>query len=387
MKLQFPTGTKQVSEEAVLSRRLLVGFVVATGLFCAVCDRPLAQICTAADIKSRVVELAYDPARPFNAVTYGDCGNDPTTINSCNNPPKPASPSTIPAATLGTYASDIAAAFSIAPPHLQTALCGLYDIFIVPQGTPLETTNPFFWGMRERLYQYQMHIGLSQRIWADQNFNRTGYPVADFESYVTDTLLGSGYSAYGYYTYYADTDSADPSDNRFKIVGVLAHEMAHIFWWNSAIENKSCQVQTPSGATRYRNFANISWRPKAMGNPHIARGFHRFGEDQGNVGNTGISVAKIADQMAHGNDNEFYNVYKKGYFADLFARVAPDEDFAESYKLWIWSQMQINLSIEIPSGSADFINLITGNFNSSNRLLQLPTKHTWIDSWVTGNCL
>lgn len=353
-------------------------------LFCGSCQSPAGEAalaapaspsasatapCLPSDIAGKVEELVYDASQPFDAEDYGDCTVG--SAGSCGSPPRgqPLPPS------LSGYASDLAGAYTIAPDHLKTALCALDRIYIV-RNPNLLAKNPVAWGMRDLRNGGKTHIGLSEKLWTDPTINKPGTPVASYETFVLDALLNGAFTGSG------STFAASPDgDSRLKFLGILAHEMSHIFWYTNNIEGTRCPIGSPGGGMIYRNFHLLdplySWKQK-VGTGLIRPGFHRFNDEQGNTNTYGTLVSLIAAAMARGEHSALPALYAFGHFASLFSLVAPDEDFAETYKLWAMKQAvpQLDLSITVP----------VDNHPRIVHVKQPQLKTRWIDLWTQHSC-
>jgi hypothetical protein len=339
---------------------------------CSVCQEGAAQT-PPCNIDQLVVELAPD----FNAVTYGDCDD---SRNSCNSPPQPAQSGTVPAMP-PTAVSDIQAAFNIAPFFFQQELCGLDYIFI---DTISKSTNPIVWGLRGRLHNSRHnknlaaeHIGISAQVWTTV-IGQSG-PYVAYENWVLNALLTPPPAAnlwMSQLTYKAAPDPASPSTpNAIAILGILAHEMGHIIWWDRAVRDTACQVQGPLAY-----FYQYSW-----GKRQSAHGFHRFGrQDSGNrtidrPDNEDVVSDLRSEDYAYPAAVNYLETIYGGEWASLFATVSLDEDFVETYKLWVLTDINnkqplTQLQIIIPTATK--IPDIIANLNNSSSKLYAKTQ--WI---------
>jgi hypothetical protein len=357
------------------------GFILCVGLVVVLCSAcgPVQQapfapttVCTSDEIMSRVVELATPlPGQPpFQADVYGDCD---VKGSACDVPPTPGNPS--------IYAPDIVAAFNIAPVFFKNELCTLDKIYIVtdPQ---LQMSNPVAWGMRERLYNNRTHLGISAQVWTNQSMNQGPGPYTSYESWVLNTLLnnlwpqGPSYSA------------ATPDRQDLRILGILAHEMGHVIWWIEDIIGKQCTVNG-----QLASFYSYTWHPI-----NWKHGFHKFGDQQGNKSIENFDKDKILKDLSQGKLNDagtkLQAIYGNENWVSLFAFVAPDEDFVETYKLYVLTQAQPlpdgtatalqHLTVQIPRPLPQSVDVISQDFNAPNS--NALKKHMWIDALINGHC-
>jgi len=284
---------------------------------------------------------------PFNAATYGNCdpGSDPNCAAKYG--PQPGGPS-----LNQNWVQTIQNAYNMAQPAFQTAMCGLKYIYIDNNpGSP----NRYPWGMRERAAGNIRHIGLPAGLFSNPSYST-------YETNLLNGLLGAAAGT--------TTVTSNPDNLNLKILAVLSHEMAHILWWHHGVANKSC-------GTRGNFFK--SWQSYDHNPPH---GFHQFGVAQsggssGNMPNESFLFQDVQGQAGVGRYGDLETIYSDGQWPSLFGFVAPDEDFAETYKLAVISPSLVSLTTTIPSQPATDIMQVLRNNTSV-----LSQKADWI-----ANCL
>lgn len=274
------------------------------------------------DIAAKVAELAPG----FAPVAYGNC--EPGAACSFHGPRE-----FIAKAPLAGQAADtalIVSAYNVAPPFFQAALCRLDHIYI-----DTDTKNPAkpsVWGMRERLNpdannQPRTHIGIAKAFLDDLARQRT--PYASYENRLAGMLLAPSpttpLKSRAVLSYTAAPDPANKGTNpaAIAVLAILAHEMGHIVWWEKDV-----------GAG---DFPRISWTSK-----NVQHGFHEFGvEDPQNPAqrppvkaNVQYDLRYLGQAKAAADLETIYG----GEWASLFATVAPDEDFVETYKLVVLTE-------------------------------------------------
>lgn len=350
---------------------------------------PRTPACTF-NVNQVVVELA-SPANTagavaFNAASYGDCD---VSGSDCDHPPQTSTANTVPSAAL----ADIQAAFNVAPGFFQKELCTLDHIYI---DTDPNSSNPLAWGIRERLHPSRTgsgqakHIGISASVWSILAASKNP-PYATYEDWVLGALLtprpptetqwmnGLAYSA---------TPDPAPSDgtstpNALAALGILAHEMGHIIWWEKGVRDNPC----PGDGSYFYQF---SW-----GKSQVAHGFHRFGRaDQGNRTIYRPDNRDVANALRYGDHPypipaRYLNNIYGGEWASLFASVSLDEDFVETHKLWVLTDATdtipnmhplTSLSVTIPNPAGPPNQPSTANILSllSNSNTKLYKKSQWI---------
>jgi hypothetical protein len=180
------------------------------------------------------------------------------------------------------------------------------------------------------------------------------------------------------------------------VLAVLAHEMGHILWWEKQIRTQQClnppANPSPPPANLPAKFTDFSWKTAAA-----TPNFHKFGIQNNGVGGFGgdkrkSNVPSKDDVVASIGQpvnalNELAAIYS-GEYASLFATVSPDEDFIETYKMWILNSAQPTSSgsgplsyliADIPfHGNIDMVN---DRFLNQNTLLFL--KAAWINTCLS----
>jgi hypothetical protein len=346
---------------------IVLGGIIALTLFACMQPQPsppplagkAAAVCDSNAIAAKVVDLSP----PFDAEAFGDCS---AKGSSCDVPPTGTSPS--------AFAGKITAAFNIAPVFFQNELCGLDKIYIVTT-QELRSKNPIAWGMRQRLQDNKKHVGISSAVWASPV---PATPYVAYENGVLDLLLEHLWSsppAPSYTAAVADSEA-------LATLGILAHELGHVLWFSDNIVSLQCPV---NGV--FDTFYGSTWS-----SINIRHGFHRFGAAQGMHSTENFTKDDIVKDLRRHKFSDagakLQTVYGDGNWASLFAFVAPDEDFVETYKLWVLtnatsgSNLQ-SLKVQIPLPSSLTVDVFD-NFNNPNS--NLGKKKIWIDSLTQQKC-
>ncbi len=321
------------------------------------------------DIAAKVAELSPG----FAPVDYGNCEPGPT----CSfRGPRDYIGKTTPA-TLSSDAALIVAAYDAAPPFFQAALCRLDHIYI-----DTDTKNPAkpsVWGMRERINadpnnQPRIHIGIAKVLLTDLARQHTPYAI--YENQLGRALLAPSpmtpARSVTALSYTAAPDPAKPPQPAaIAVLAILAHEMGHIVWWERDV-----------GAS---DFPTISWTGKG-----VQHGFHDFGvENPQNPpqrhpvkADVQYDLRYLGPAKAAADLQAIYG----GEWASLFATVAADEDFVETYKLVVLTEPGANptrqaltaLKVTIPGAAG--ADVLATLHNPATKLAQ---KAKWVRDLVS----
>lgn len=320
------------------------------------------------DIAGKVAELAPG----FAPVDYGNCKPGP----ACSFRGPRDYISKVSAAAQAKDAELIVAAYNAAPPFFQAALCRVDHIYI-----DTDTKNPAkpsVWGMRERINpdennQPRIHIGIAKGLLAD--IAKRPKPYAAYENQLAAALLAPSPMApaksLAPLSYTASPDPAKgPQPAAIAVLAILAHEMGHIVWWERDV-----------GAG---DFPAISWTGKS-----VQHGFHEFGvADPQNPPQRPPVKTDVQYGLRYGTPAQVAADLQKVYsgeWASLFATVAADEDFVETYKLVVLTdpgggagrQALTSLKVTIPGAAgAD----VLANLNGDTKLAQ---KAKWVRDLVS----
>jgi hypothetical protein len=341
----------------------------AVMILCAALLGLAGEARAACDIAAKVAELIPG----FAPGDYGNCAPGPT----CSFQGPRNYIGKISAATQSSDAALIIAAYDDAPPFFQDALCRLDHIYV-----DTDTKNPAkpsVWGMRERINtdqsnQPRIHIGISKALLTDLARQRT--PYAAYENHLVNALLSPSpmnpSRSLAALSYAAAPDTAkSPQPAAIAVLAILAHEMGHILWWEHDV-----------GASE---FPAISWTGKS-----VQHGFHQFGvEDPQNPPQRHPVKADVQYDLRYLGPAkaaaDLQTIYG-GEWASLFATVAADEDFVETYKLVVMTEPGTNatrqaltaLKVTIPGArGAD----VLANLNDPKT--KLAQKAKWVRDLVS----
>jgi hypothetical protein len=225
------------------------------------------------------------------------------------------------------YVDALAAAWTAAPPKFQDRLCNLTMIYIDPTANAASS-----WGYRENAGQfvpgysgsYNRYIGLSAALWTTPT---TEMSLDAYETSIVYNLLGWDKMKYR---------AAIPSYVGQAILAALAHEYGHVLFYEEYSPD-------PTRNFSYSNFCsgnfNTSWQ-----NPDTPPPFRGFGDpevkqkDDNTTDN--VKLHKLGFALLQGNfvkaATMLDKIYSsKGRWASALAAFSPDEDFVETFKLYI----------------------------------------------------
>jgi hypothetical protein len=294
-----------------------------------------------------------------------------------------------------TAVSDIQAAFNIAPSFFQKELCNLDKIYI---DTVPSSTNPPAWGIRERLHPpgatlpKRKEIGISAQVWTQILPTAKHPPYATYENYLFNALVTPYPSdandwVMNQLTYSAVPDPDPVNPNAVAALAILAHEMGHIIWFD-----KNVGTMTKCTKASRPQFSLYSWPGSG-----VVHGFRRLGQqDNANHTTDGPDIARISSDLRFDSPpnsklypdaaSDLLTIYGSGNWASLFSTVSLDEDFVETFKLWVLTDTTDNtprepitaLHVTIPT-----LNPIDILSRFNNARTKLHAKTQWIQKCLT----
>ena len=270
-------------------------------------------------------------------------------------PPYAHDPQVDPAAVDPNILADLTAAFNAAPPFFKDQLCSLNGIFISRHGCTgydPSTCNlrdnevaDDSWGFREP--DSDKYIGISLGLWnnaACQGTQRICAPP--FQTYQTRLLralldrtaqdkLPSVPAGYQLPTDFA-SPTVSPNTSAMTVLATLAHEFGHIYWWHNFVEPPGSEHANPAPVA----FCGGSFYPGGRWEgaivdvpPHRWVPFGYIAQPSSPY------VAPLADLLrsrSYGNVGEnLHRIYSSGRWASALAAYSPDEDFVETFELYV----------------------------------------------------
>jgi hypothetical protein len=336
------------------------GLILTTSLAAALCSQGIIAQASPCDAVTAIAAKVAFLQAGFDPIQRGQCGTA-----DCRYPP-PVDKSNLnrqEMLQLQAYQNRLCVAFSLANTTFQTTLLSLNRIYI---DTDTRSYKLLAWGFRDRANNNTTHIAINSAV-LDllQSYDK---PLTDYENFILQTLLkGNVPSNLKYYDAVAIDGSKESNANTdaFAILAILAHEMGHVLWYDAA--KWQCDY--------YYFYAN-TW-PSFT----VPPGFHELGQEWGNTTFDKPDVFEVQQADSGNAATDIAKIYS-GHWASLFATTSLDEDFVETYKLWVLTQASPHLEhlwVRMPAGVSPID--VVANFTVPNASYQsLNAKGNWVDT-------
>jgi hypothetical protein len=244
----------------------------------------------------------------------------------------------------GNVKNDVKAAIQMAPAFFQRQVCALTGLFIAPSGDS--------WGLRNTSDQSKKYLALSMELWPGGG-SGGAKKFANHEDDVVQRLLR-----------WTGPKHAPGSNNPANIsavtvLSVLAHEYGHILFYDTF-------VKTSKAAPDFTLFCgNLFYSQSWQTLPNSPILWRNFGDSAGDHKSDDVQIADIvnaappvgqADTLGAGAlFDRLYNLNNatgaSGRWASAFSAWSPDEDFVETFRLFVLKNSQTplqTLPIQIP---------------------------------------
>jgi hypothetical protein len=272
---------------------------------------------------------------------------------------------------------DLADGFNAAPPNFRQKLCNLTAVYIdttTCPGNPQSCFGANSWGFRNPNNTDERYLALSQGIWGSIGHSDAGrYSV--YETNLLAQVMAQENMRW-------PLSSATPPRPAFSgafsgstsiddvpaltVLAALAHEYGHILWYDvlKTPHNNNYKPSVlcrPNPNNKGGGFFDNSWDGMDVNRPRM---WLRFGEmmgDQHAHGITQIStLARLIQtmttpdefQMAAAAFDSLYdndNNSASGVWPSLFGAISPEEDFVETFKIYILTRPETNSHMPITS--------------------------------------
>jgi hypothetical protein len=288
---------------------------------------PPPKVCMDAKITDGDAYATSMLVRRLPSGTYNVANNA-----AANTPPDPTTFQ--PLALTDQEEPFLADAFDNAPAELQTLLCDGSRTLLVDDDDQVDEISG--WSLWFPGGTTMRYIGISHA------FLKNPPQLSDFENILLSGLLHNTDTTI--HTPIAVNTDAD-SVLSMSVLGVIAHEMGHILYYEKDVPNwMNC-------GTTSKRFAYGSWRKD---DSRIPRGFHgpgiEFNADL-TISDPESKPSGIAADLQQNTPTHFRQAARKlqriygadrqpAKWADLFAVVARDEDFVETYRLMVLQRAQ-----------------------------------------------
>lgn len=316
------------------------------------------------------------------------------------NPP-PVDPTPIP----GSITQDLTGAFNAAPDFFKGQLCGLSGVYIDRTGCSGydpstcgrltdEDIADHSWGFR-KYPAGEKYIGTSLGLW---RIGGHAPPFDQFETRRLRALLNT----------LSPTEAQDPHPPTHRVgsplsniatttvLAVLAHEYGHALWFDTFVV-KPDGTPNPGGAAVIGVFCGGNYYPSSwQGDVQLSdTRWIDFGEIRNTHKTQGINIDDLRSYLRQGNfllaGNFLQKIYSSDEWASLLAAFSPDEDFVETYELYVllWSNPNLRSPIDITGTTVNSYD-IPGSWmnrarlqNKMNCFGQLPPPPSPVQPGVT----
>jgi hypothetical protein len=238
------------------------------------------------------------------------------------------------------YGQDLAAAFDMAPDFFQNSLCNLTQVFIIQcaqeKCTPEDAIDNS-WGLREWPRGMGKYIATSAALWQD---GRSAIPFSKYRNKRLQLLLTKiSNSNLANWTNFPTYSPANNDTGAMTILSALAHEMGHVLWYEAFVPVRGQDI-------KLSHFCGGFYKPNAWNAIDIPPGrWISFGQQNGNIVHNPDYISVIKGDLQpeptrQGPDfaaaGEHLNTLLQDQgFASTLAAVSPDEEFVETYQLFV----------------------------------------------------
>ena len=306
-------------------------------------------------------------------------------------PPYLQDPKVDPTAVDPNILADMNAAFNAAPPFFKDQLCSLNGIFISRHGCTgydPSTCNlrdgeiaDNSWGFREP--DGDKYIGISLGLWNNnvcQGSQRFCAPP--FQTYHTRLLralldhtardnLPSSPAGYQLPTNFA-SPTVSPNTSAMSVLATLAHEFGHIYWWHNFVEPPGSEHANPTPI----GFCGGSFYPGGRWEGTLVDVPPNRWVPFGYIEQPGVpyvaQLASLLNSSSYGAAAEnLHEIYSSGRWASALAAYSEDEDFVETFELYVLVNANPGLqtlTINVANHSDDLLRNINPNSELGRKL-------------------
>ena len=316
---------------------LILGVIALVGFACAPSPPPpppVAQVCTDGVLNPvPFLKVPFYPKEPFDQRPEADSA--------------PANPE---------IQSDLTAAFRTAPAFFKTQLCSLQGVYIDPTGCTGHDPSTcgslsdadiadLSWGFRNTAKEG--FIAISLGLWRNnpcEGAKKVCSP--SFQTYETRRLLAlldrtaekdlRALSAerrrprltlpsYG----------VSPDVPALSVLAALAHEYGHVWWWQIFVPQPRTEIIDTTTFCNGSFYPSGSWQGTPLNLPlHHWLG---FGEIRLQPSDSDVLRLRRFLQSAEYSEafEVLHRIYSNGRWASALAAFSPDEDFVETFELFV----------------------------------------------------
>jgi hypothetical protein len=320
----------------------IIGFIALVGFACVPPPPPpppMAQVCDNGVLNPvPFLKVPFYPMEPFDQRPEAD--------------PAPVNPD---------IQSDLTAAFQAAPPFFKAQLCNLHGVYIDPSGCTRYDSNSGYdpstcnlsdtgiadnsWGFRNTAKEG--FIGISLGLWKNNPCQGAKKVcAAPLQTYQTRRLLAllnrtaekdlRPLSAEGHRPR-LDLPSYEvaPDSPALSVLAALAHELGHVLWWQDFVPQTRSQYIDTATFCDGGFYPSGSWQGTPVDLP--PKHWIEFGEIRLQPKNS--DVLQLA-RFLHSGDysrafESLHRIYADGRWASALAAFSPDEDYVETFELFV----------------------------------------------------
>jgi hypothetical protein len=247
------------------------------------------------------------------------------------------------------YGQDLAGAFNMAPDFFKNTLCGLTNVFIAQCAdathcTPDDAASNS-WGLREYMGAGTgEYIATSAALWGDPS---NPSPAPFFNDYKTKRLLLlltdiSGSDLSNWPSSRRPTYSgASTNTSAMSVLAALAHEMGHVLWYDKFVPNRGQSININNFCGGF--YTTGSW----TGVDIPPNRWISFGMRNDNIKLNSQDYYSLLQQDLQAYNfgqagEDLHKLFMDSRFTGTLAIASPDEDFVETYMLYVLLESNLN---------------------------------------------
>jgi hypothetical protein len=361
---------------------LCAALVCALGVACEPVA-PTPQLTAAVSAHSGSTTPACDDLRIRNGNDFVD--NKVLILSPSYDPTNGTAPSAGqivgPVAQNSPYRRHLAAAFRIAPDFFKNQLCSVTYVFLVQCADAMHCTADDAarnsWGLREwRGAKSGRFMAISAALWQSTD---SALPLDQFGTKRLMSLLrtlspGTDLSKWSsppaYFPAFPNNDGG------MSVLAALAHEAGHVLWYDAFVPDRG-------GAINLNNFCNGFYTSNSWSGVNITQNrWINFGDQISNEIHNPNYIGMIANDLNPVSPNfsqageDLNKLYSDQGLTGTLAAVSPDEDFVETYMLYVLLNSKLNNArqlqkflVSIAGNGTTYTHDIADIFNNKPQLL------------------
>jgi hypothetical protein len=241
----------------------------------------------------------------------------------------------------------LARAYVLAPSYVKAKLCHLTRLFVIPSRKLWDSWG--FWEAPDRPPGSGTFIAISDNLIGENS-------IADEENELLDRLLRAKERPHP--PLLPGLRAPADSDPGFSTLAALAHELGHILLADANADGTDPRHPRrrvsgpPKSACFEHAFLRQSWIPEIF-HHHMQR-WIVFGDQEHNRQRSiRFNLAQLQEEARIGNyvavSRAIGRMYRSQQFVSVFAAVRPEEDFVETYKYKVLTDVMPDLAVWLPA--------------------------------------